>query len=115
MRIRKRTLVQLATVGALLAATLVASLFARGVVQDEMRRQRVEAAQQLSLEIDARIQKALAEEEGVYGLSNGLPDFGREQFVPFGRKLIRRFGLSYVGWAPAVDVGEAAHSSSVTA
>ena len=106
MQIQKRTLVQAATVGALLAATLAGSLYIHGVVQDDKHRQRQAAAEQLSLEIDNRIQKALAAEEGVYGLSNGQPDFGREQFEPFGRRLIRQFGLSYVGWAPAVAVGE---------
>ncbi len=100
---RKRSLIEFAAVGALVAVTLVASWFTRSVVQDEMHRQRVQAAQRLSLEIDGRLQKGLAAEEGVYGLSNGLPNFSGEQFSSFGRTLIRRHGFSYVGWAPAVN------------
>lgn len=100
-----RVLIQSAAVAALLAATLVGSWYANGVVQDETHRQRLAAAERLSLKIDSRIQKMLAAEEGVYGLSNGTPNFGREQFDAFGRKLIRQFGLSYVGWAPTVAEG----------
>ena len=106
MKTQKRNFAQLAAVGALLAATLAGSWYTHGVVEDERHRQRSAAAEQLSLEIDNRIQKVLAAEEGVYGLSNGQPDFGREQFEPFGRRLMREFGLSYVGWAPTIVAGE---------
>lgn len=106
MRTHKRTFIQLATVGALLAAMLVGFFYTNGLVQDDGHNRRAEAAEQLSLEIDSRIQKILAAEEGIYGLSNGQPDFDGQQFDPFGRKLIRQFGLSYVGWAPTVDAGE---------
>lgn len=106
LRVGARSLVQAATVAALVAATFVVFGLVRADAQDELHRQRAEAAQRLTLEIDRRVHKILTAEAGVYGLANGLATFDRAQFDAFGRILIRRFAVSYVAWAPTVPASE---------
>jgi hypothetical protein len=95
-----------ATIVALVVTTLAGAFFTHVSVDAESHRHHIAAAERLSLEIKARIQEGLDAETDVYGLANGTPSFSRELFMPFGRRLLRRFGFSYVVWAPAVDAGK---------